>query len=183
MTSFPRTAGVFSTDGRACPTTAVVVPIRAFVSGKSRLRGLLDEARRAELLQTMAERVVAAAAPMPVAVVSSAREVRAWAASLGITVLDDPGTLDAAAAAGVRWVAGLGLPRTVIAHADLPFARTLAPVSRDGGRPVVVAVPCHHADGTPVLSVPTGAPFAFAYGPGSFLRPAADAHTRNLGFR
>jgi 2-phospho-L-lactate guanylyltransferase len=162
---------------------AVVMPVRAFASGKSRLGGLLDGPARSELLRSMAERVAAAAGPLPVAVVSSAREVRAWAASRGLVLLDDPGSLDAAAAAGVRWAAGLGVLRVMVAHADLPLAVSLAPLARDAGRPIVAAVPCHHDDGTPVLSLPTACPFQFAYGPGSFRRHAAEAARRGLGFR
>ncbi len=39
--------------------TAVVVPIRSFEAGKSRLGARLDPARRADLLRAMAENVVA----------------------------------------------------------------------------------------------------------------------------
>src|SRR5207244_4381634 len=120
---------------------------------------------------------------LPVAVVSSAREVRAWAASFGLVLLDDPGSLNQAAAAGVGWAASQGIARAVVAHADLPLATTLAPLARDGSLPVVAAVPCHRDDGTPVLSIPTASPFAFAYGPGSFRRHAAEARRRRLGFR
>ena len=68
----------------------------------------------------------------------------------------------------------------IVAHADLPHARpgalerfaTIAPG-------IVTIVPCHRDDGTPVLSVPAGAGFAFAYGPGSARRHAAIA--RGLG--
>ncbi|HET9772871.1 MAG TPA: hypothetical protein VFS16_18385 [Acidimicrobiia bacterium] len=164
--------------------TAVVIPIRSFEAGKSRLGTRLDAARRAELLRSMAENVVAAAAPMPVAVVSNAREVRAWAASLDLTVLDDPGTLDLAAAVGFGWAGAAGFGRVVIAHADLPLARSLRPVAADGHRPIVTAVPCHRDDGTPVLSLPTSAAgFVFAYGPGSFRRHAAAARSAGLAFR
>jgi 2-phospho-L-lactate guanylyltransferase len=132
----------------------------------------------------MAENVVAAAGSMPVAVVSNAREVRRWAAALGLTVLDDPGTLDLAAAAGLSWAATAGFDRVVIAHADLPLATSLAPVASDGRQPVVTLVPCHRDDGTPVLSLPTTATnFVFAYGPGSFRRHAASARAAGLGFR
>jgi len=163
---------------------AVVVPIRSFEAGKSRLGARLDPAGRAALLQAMAENVVAAAGAMPVAVVSDAREVRRWAAALGLTVLDDPGTLDLAAAAGLGWAAAGGFDRVVIAHADLPLATSLAPVAADGRRPVVTAVPCHRDDGTPVLSLPTSATgFTFAYGPGSFRRHAAAARAAGLAFR
>ncbi|MGH9283004.1 MAG: hypothetical protein ACRD0S_08705 [Acidimicrobiales bacterium] len=159
----------------------VVIPIRGFSGGKSRL-GTLGPGRD-WLVAEMASRVLAAARPLPVAVVTSAREVRAWAAASGVTVLDDPGSLDLAAVAGVAWVRSLGLPRAVIAHADLPRARSLEGLARDAGRPVVAAVPCHRDDGTPVLSVPTEAAFRFAYGPGSFRRHAAETRRLRLGFR
>jgi 2-phospho-L-lactate guanylyltransferase len=163
---------------------AVVIPIRSFEAGKSRLGARLDPARRATLLRAMAENVVAAAGALPVAVVSDAREVRLWAAARRLTVLDDPGTLDLAAAAGLGWAAAGGFDRVVVAHADLPLATSLAPVAADGRRPIVTAVPCHRDDGTPVLSLPTSATgFGFAYGPGSFRRHAAAARAAGLAFR
>ncbi len=170
--------------GSASSTTAVVIPIRSFDAGKSRLGARLDPARRADLLQAMAENVVAAAGSMPVAVVSNAREVRSWAATLGLTVLDDPGTLNLAAAAGLGWACAAGFSRVVVAHADLPLAANLTPMAADGLRPIVTAVPCHRDDGTPVLSLPTAATgFVFAYGPGSFRRHAAAARAAGLAFR
>ena len=170
--------------GVASGTAAVVIPIRSFDAGKSRLGARLDAGRRADLLRAMAENVVAAAGAMPVAVVSNAGEVRTWAANLGLTVLEDPGSLDLAAAAGLGWAASAGFGRVVVAHADLPLARSLAPIVTDGSRPVVAAVPCHRDDGTPVLSLPTTAGgFLFAYGPGSFRRHAAAARAAGLAFR
>jgi 2-phospho-L-lactate guanylyltransferase len=163
---------------------AVVVPIRSFEAGKSRLGAHLDPGRRADLVRAMAENVVAAAGPLPVAVVSNARDVRRWAAALGLTVLDDPGTLNLAAATGLGWAASCGFRRVVVAHADLPLATSLAGVAVDGALPVVTAVPCHRDDGTPVLSLPTSATgFIFAYGPGSFRRHAAAARAAGLAFR
>jgi 2-phospho-L-lactate/phosphoenolpyruvate guanylyltransferase len=165
-------------------SAAIVIPIRSFDAGKSRLGAKLEPARRAHLLQAMAENVVAAAGTMPVAVVSNAGEVRSWAAILGRTVLDDPGSLDLAAAAGLGWAAAAGFGRVIVAHADLPLATDLAPVAADGLRPVVTAVPCHRDDGTPVISLPTAATaFVFAYGPGSFRRHAAAARAAGLAFR
>jgi 2-phospho-L-lactate guanylyltransferase len=166
------------------PPTAVVIPIRSFEAGKSRLGSRLDPARRADLLRAMAENVVTAAGTMPVAVVSNAREVRAWAVALGLLVLDDPGTLDLAAATGLGWAGAAGFTRVVVAHADLPLAANLAAVAADGSRPVVTAVPCHRDDGTPVLSLPTAASgFVFSYGPGSFRRHAGAARAAGLAFR
>ena len=161
----------------------VVIPVRAFALGKARLTEHLDDETRTALARTLADRVGAAAGELPAVVVSSAADVRDWARARGLDVVDDPGTLDEAAAAGRTWVAGHGCTRAVVAHADLPLARTLAPLARDGGRPIVAVVPCHRDDGTTVMSVPVDAPFEFAYGPGSFRRHAAVARRCGLGFR
>jgi 2-phospho-L-lactate/phosphoenolpyruvate guanylyltransferase len=161
----------------------VVIPVRAFALGKARLAEELDDATRAELARRLADKVGAAAGELPTVVVSSALDVRDWARARGLDVVDDPGTLDAAADVGREWVGERGCARAVIAHADLPRARTLAPLARDGARPIVALVPCHRDDGTTVLSVPVDAPFRFAYGPGSFRHHAAEARRLGLGFR
>ncbi len=163
--------------------TGVAIPIRAFALGKARLADTLDAATRASLGQRWAEQVVHAAAPMTTLVVSSDPGVGRWAARLGVAVVDDPGTLDAAAAAGRDRLRDLGCSRAVIAHADLPHARALARLARDGSRPVIALVPCHRDDGTPVLSLPTSVAFRFAYGPGSFRRHAAEGRRLGLGVR
>src|SRR5690606_18187802 len=122
----------------------------------------------------LATRVVEAADPLPVVVVTSAPEVVRWANDLGLETVDDPDAgLDGAASAGRARAAELGLTRVVIAHADLPHARSLEPLARDGALPIVTLVPCHRDDGTNVCSVPVDLPFRFAYGPGSFQRHVA----------
>lgn len=133
----------------------------------------------------MAEQVLAAAGPLPVVVVSSADEVRTWGAARGVAVLDDPGDLDRAAAAGVAWCSDRGLVRAIVAHADLPRAPAggLVRFAGDADRPIVTLVPCHRDDGTPVLAVPIGSTFRFAYGPGSFRRHLARARAAGLAGR
>ncbi|HKH26668.1 MAG TPA: 2-phospho-L-lactate guanylyltransferase [Acidimicrobiia bacterium] len=163
--------------------TGVVIPVRAFALGKARLAAQLDDANRADLARKLADRVGAAAGELPTVVVSSASDVRDWARRRGLEVVDDPGTLDDAAATGRAWVRAHGCARALIAHADLPLARSLAPLARDGARPIVAVVPCHRDDGTTVISVPVDVPFRFAYGPGSFRRHAAEARRLDLGFR
>jgi 2-phospho-L-lactate/phosphoenolpyruvate guanylyltransferase len=173
-----------TTGANASARAGVVVPIRAFVGGQARLVGAIDDAARADLGQQLATRVLAAAAPFPVVVVSDAPEVRTWAEGAGATaVIGDPGGLDASARAGVRWCRAQGLPRAIIAHADLPWARTFAGVANDGSRPIVVVVPCHRDNGTPVLSVPVDSDFEFAYGERSFRRHVAVARRLGLGVR
>jgi 2-phospho-L-lactate guanylyltransferase len=170
-------------DSSRAHAAGAVIPIRAFALGKARLAASLDTAERAALAQRWAEQVVQAAAPMPVVVVSSDGAVREWAAGLGVDALDDPGTLDGAAAAGRDHFRAAGCARVVVAHADLPRAHDLVRLARDGAQPIVAVVPCHRDDGTPVLSVPTASDFRFAYGPGSYRRHAAEARRLQLGLR
>ncbi len=150
--------------------------MRAFTLGKLRLAAQLDEASRRELARRWATTVVRAAAPMPVVVVSSDPEVEAWAASEHALVVADPGTLDGAAEAGRANLADLGCTRVVVAHGDLPLARTFEPVLADIPQHAVAIVPCHRDDGTTVLSIPAASSFPFAYGPGSFRRHVAAVH-------
>jgi 2-phospho-L-lactate guanylyltransferase len=175
--------------------SGVVVPIRSFRFGKARLAAVLDESGRIALGRRMAEAVVTAAGTRPVVVVSGAPEVQAWCRDHGITCIDDPGSLDAAADAGRRWAREQQCARVVVVHGDLPFARTLDHVDDiddvddldDGDgereRDVALFVPDHHEDGTPVCSVPAAAPFVFAYGPGSFRRHVAEARRIGLAVR
>jgi len=168
---------------RPSRTAAVVVPLRSFALGKARLADALDDDARRALSRTMAERVVAAAGARPVVIVSSAPEVVAWADTIGVAHVDDPGSLDRAAAAGRAWARGQRFPRVVVMHADLPLATTLDGVADDGDAPVAVIVPDHRDDGNPVLAIPADADFGFAYGPGSSARHAEEARRCGLEVR
>src|SRR4051812_36577707 len=100
----------------ARPPFGVAVPIRAFSVGSTRLAGALDDETRTALAMRLAARVVQAAGSAPVVVVSDAPEVVEWAHACGATVVTDPGSLDAAAAAGQASLAARGCVRAVIAH-------------------------------------------------------------------
>jgi 2-phospho-L-lactate guanylyltransferase len=169
----PRTAGI---------KAGVVLPLRSFTQGKARLARDLDTARRVQFVRDMADRVVDAAGHYPVLVVSSAVEVLEWADARKLEHIDDPGSLDGAAAAGQAHFQRVGCRRVVIAHGDLPLARTFEPVLTDDAR-VAVLVPDHRDDGTPVLSIPSESDFAFSYGPGSFARHCAAAERAGLVVR
>jgi 2-phospho-L-lactate guanylyltransferase len=168
---------------RSRDEAGIVVPLRSFTMAKARLADVLSEAERETLARSMAERVVRAAAPRPVAVVTSAPEVVAFAGEHGCTVLADPGSLDGAAATGRAWAAELGLTRYAVVHGDLPFARSFDAVLAGAGETDAVIVPDHRDDGTPVISLPTGVLFEFAYGPGSAARHADEARRRGLTVR
>jgi 2-phospho-L-lactate guanylyltransferase len=156
---------------------AVLVPVKAFAEAKVRLSPALPPERRAALAQAMAERVLAAAGRLPVAVVCDNAEVANWAAAHGAIVLAEPGRgLNGAVSAGVEQLAAAGAQQVIVAHADLPLATDLSWVASFGG---VTLVPDRRRDGTNVACVPARAGFGFAYGSGSFDRHVAE--TRRLG--
>jgi 2-phospho-L-lactate guanylyltransferase len=159
-------------DGRAdlprIDGTVVLVPVKAFSEAKERLAPLLDAPARARVAKTMAERVVAAAAPLRVAVVCDDPEVAAWAVGAGALVLPEPGLgLDGAVEAGRARLEDAGADEVLVVHADLPHARGLARLAGYGG---ITLVPDRRDDGTNVIGLPAGTPFRFAYGAGSFAR-------------
>ena len=170
-----------ATSAAASAGIAVLVPVKAFGEAKRRLSGALDPAARAALARRMAATVVAAAAPFTVAVVCDDEEVAAWADSHGALVLHEPGRgLNGAVEAGVDQLATAGFRRVVVAHADLPRARTFGWVAAFDG---ITVVPDRRNDGTNVLCVPTDVGFRFAYGPGSFARHHHEARRIGLAIR
>ena len=159
----------------------VLVPVKAFPLAKLRLAPALDGVERERLARAMAERVVRAAAPLPVSVVCDDAEVAAWASSLGAEVIARPGRgLNGAVRDGVSRLATAGFERVVVAHADLPLAARLDWVARFDG---VTLVPDRRDDGTNVCCVPAGSGFRFSYGPGSFRRHGEEAHRLGLALR
>ena len=160
---------------------AVLVPVKAFAQAKIRLAPALDAAERWRLARTMAERVLAAAHPLPVAVVCDDPEVADWASQRGALVISEPGRgLNGAVEAGVDALARAGFDRVIVAHADLPLATELCWVSSWTG---VTLVPDRHDDGTNVACVPTRSGFKFSYGPGSFGRHCIEAERVHLALR
>jgi 2-phospho-L-lactate guanylyltransferase len=160
---------------------AVLVPVKAFADAKVRLAPALPAPERARLAREMAGHVLDAALPLPTAVVCDDSEVADWARAKGALVVWEPGRgLNGAVQAGVERLAGAGAGHVIVAHADLPFAGSLAWAARFPG---VTLVPDRRDDGTNVAAVPTGAGFAFSYGPGSFQRHGAEARRLGLGLR
>ncbi len=163
------------------PVASVLVPVKAFSQAKRRLAEALPPSERAALARRMATGVIAAAAPLPVAVVCDDDEVAEWAASLGAEVLWRPGQgLNPAVTDGVATLGARGVTRVVVAHGDLPLARQLAWVAAFPG---VTIVPDRRDEGTNVMCVPASAGFTFSYGGGSFRRHAAEARRLGRGLR
>ena len=162
-------------------SVAVLVPVKAFRDAKGRLSDALTPGERAELSRSMAAVVVRAAAPLPVWIVCDDDDVAGWAAGVGAGVLWKPGRgLNGAVNEGVADLADLGVRTVIVAHADLPHARSLAWLADTPG---VTLVPDRHDDGTNVAVVPARSGFVFAYGPGSYARHADEARRLRLPLR
>ena len=157
-----------------------MIPVKAFARAKSRLAASLDPAQREQLARSMATAVVRAAAPLPVTVVCDDDDVAAWATSMGASVEMTPGVgLNGAVGEAVDRLRVRGVERVVIAHGDLPFARSFERFAGpDDGHDVVI-VPDRRRSGTNVLSIPTDVAFRFSYGTGSLDLHVAEG--RRLG--
>lgn len=162
-------------------TRAVLIPVKAFSDAKARLADALGPTERAALAQSMAENVIAAAAPLPVWIVCDNTEVAAWATRMGANVLWKPDRgLNGAVNEGVADLAHLDIDIVIVAHADLPHAENLGWLADAEG---VTLVPDRHQDGTNVIVIPTDSGFVFSYGPASFARHQAEAERRGLPLR
>jgi 2-phospho-L-lactate guanylyltransferase len=156
---------------------AVLVPVKSFADAKRRLGTALTDDERLALVRHMAERVVAAAVPLAVAVVCDDTAVADWARSRGALVIWEPGRgLNGAVEAGVERLAGMGVLEVTVAHGDLPMASGLGVLEEFEG---ITLVPDHRDDGTNVIRLPVRSGFRFSYGPGSFERHLSEC--RRLG--
>ena len=160
---------------------AVLVPIKAFHEAKRRLDRALSANERAELARAMAQRVLDAAHPLPVAVVCDDNDVADWARTRGALVVWEPGRgLNGAVEAGVGHLRDAGVTHVTVSHADLPRASRLEEVGADPG---ITLVPDRYGNGTNVIALPVDTGFRFSYGPGSFARHRAEAERVGLAAR
>ncbi|CAB4879997.1 unannotated protein [freshwater metagenome] len=159
----------------------MLIPVKDFRQAKARLANVLAPADRIRLARWTADRVVAAATPLPVFVACDDDDVAAWAEAAGATVLWRPGMgLNAAVLDGIATLAGAGIEHVVVAHSDLPAPTPLAHIVLIGG---IVLVPDSCDDGTNVIAVPTRAGFLPAYGSQSFRRHLVHALSLGLPVR
>jgi 2-phospho-L-lactate guanylyltransferase len=162
-------------------TDAVLIPIKGFSQAKKRLGTSMTDDVRLKLVRSMADRVVASCAPLPVFVVCDDQEVADWATSQGATVIWEPGRgLNGAVQSGLAQLEEAGLQWVTVAHGDLPYAMgigTLAPF--DG----ITLIPDRVDDGTNVMRLPVGCGFSFSYGPRSFHAHLAEAFRIGLPVR
>ncbi|HEX6122067.1 MAG TPA: 2-phospho-L-lactate guanylyltransferase [Ktedonobacterales bacterium] len=174
-----------------------VVPLNATPQAKSRLRGALDEAGRAELVRWMAARVLAALSESGVvarvAVVSPDAAMLAWAAGQGAVPLrQERGRLNAGLELGRRWARAEGAEALLVALGDLPLLRAeevaaLAALAGVGTtqpsgeyRPGIALAPDAQETGTNLLLLRPPEALPFAFGRASFPRHVALARVRGI---
>ena len=157
---------------------AVVIPVKSFTVAKGRLSDALSPSERESLARDCAATVVHASAPLPAYVVCSDPAVAAWARDLGahVVMCETPG-LDNAVAFGREQARLDGFDHLIVAHADLPLARSLSHVAIENR---VTIVTDRHHDGTNVLAFPISSTFTTAYGPDSCANHQQLAATAGL---
>ena len=156
-------------------TVTALVPIRSF-DGMTRLSGRLRPEDRTMLARDLAGRTTRAAldADAAVSVITADPEVKQWATTCGLDVVDEAVSrgLNGAAATGVEAV---GDTPWLVIHSDLPA------ISADDIRAATEAVKAgyvlapSHDGGTSIVGG-TGPNFPFRYGPGSFRRHLSAVH-------
>jgi 2-phospho-L-lactate guanylyltransferase len=154
----------------------LIVPVKPFGTGKSRLAGVLTPAQRGALTHELLVRTIRLAQAggrfAGCLVVSRSRQVLAEARQLGASTLREvgPGGLNEAVAAACDAAARLGAERVLVLPADLPevTAADLDAIHAHAAAGADVIVAPSQDGGTNALCLPLPPPFAFAFGPGSF---------------
>lgn len=164
----------------------ILIPVRPFAHGKSRLAGVLDEQARRHLNERLFAHVLGIACETVGAarclVVSRSGEVRTRAEVVGAAALDEgpddrPSDLNAALDRGRDAAIAAGASTIITVSTDLPLlaAEDLAALIAVGQTARLVVAPDRHGLGTNALKIADPARFRFAYGAGSRAAHAAQA--------
>ncbi len=146
-----------------------LIPVKDLPKAKARLASVLDDSGRRELTTALYRDVLAAAiacsAVDSVGVVSRDADALALAIEAGAEAMPDPGDLNGSLDSAARTLAGRGIERVLVLHADLPFVSPAAieAVARSSSD---IALVSSGDGGTNAMVCRPGA-FDFQYGPGS----------------
>ncbi len=164
---------------------ALVIPVRSFEHGKTRLADDFTPEQRAHLARAMAEVVVAPRVDTDTIVVANDESIERWARSRAAKVVttDARGLNPSLTACRDSILQSTDADWIVIAHADLPLASDIVGTVADaiGARPpgddCVFVATDRRRDGTNVLALSRAifARWEFAYGPESLRTHSAQA--------
>ena len=158
----------------------VLVPIKRFDAGKSRLRASLSDAQTVTLARELARGVIEACAPLECRVVCDDDEVARFALECGSTPLRvSAADLNGSISEAYRSITS-SLDVVVIAHGDIARPTGLGQLSPGEG---VTIFTDRHGTGTNVMALPAAIQFNFAYGTHSARRHEAEARRRGLAVR
>ena len=165
-------------------TPWLLIPVKAFDNGKSRLRTVLADDTRRALNEFFLRRMLATAQQFPgsarTAVISECDRVLQIAAACGVQTVrqtSGPG-LNRAASEGMANVRRRGAHSVLLIASDLPTLRPsdlheLADSARRGSG--IVICPDKHRTGTNAILLPRDAHLRFRFGKGSFLGHCREA--------
>jgi len=169
---------------------ALVIPVRSFEHGKTRLADDFTPEQRARLARAMAEVVVAPRGDADTIVVCNDESIERWARSRGakVALTDARGLNPSLTASRESVLRSTNADWIVIAHADLPLATDIvgtvaeAIATRPQGGDCVIVATDRRRDGTNVLALSraTFARWEFAYGPNSLAAHCAQASRLGL---
>lgn len=167
-----------------------LVPCKRFEAAKQRLRPVLSESARRQLLAAMLHDVLsalgAARSVSAIAVVTSDREAASIARSYDAVVLADPlqGGLCGAIGAAVHALSARGVEDVLIVPSDLPAVRSqeidALAAALPRARPGVVIAPDRALRGTNALLAAPARAMKFRFGLDSFRRHLAVAREQGL---
>ncbi|MEI8126390.1 MAG: hypothetical protein WCG86_01085 [Actinomycetota bacterium] len=156
--------------------TVVVVPLKSFDTGKSRLRAAMSGDLVHDLIMKLARGVVAAAEGFRTVIVSDNAKVEFWAREMGCECISGAEGLNQSLLAARQRLAA-ECERLVIVHGDIwePASLSILPTDYE-----IVIAPDRHNQGTNVLSLPSQLDFHFSYGLRSALAHEKEARRHGL---
>lgn len=161
---------------------AVIIPLRSFKTGKSRLV-LSSMNDRKELISTIARYVIQATEAYPTFIMTRDPEVAAWAIQNNVGVIDERGSdLNDSLTDCSKLLENQGYKRLAIVLGDLPL---ISKCDIDDAllSDIVHIISDDRSSGTNVLAFGLPTPIKFAFGANSFLRHTSQLRDMELEFR
>jgi len=171
--------------------TFALVPVRELSSAKTRLAGVLNNKKRAQLTATMLSDVLDALCETrdihQIVIVTRDVNAARLGVEKGARILWEGGShgLNPAVTKGVRFADREGADRVLVVPGDVPLAepRDLRAILRAGCGSEILVVPSHDGGGTNALLLRPPGAMPVSYGRNSFRRHCRMARKRRLKIR